>query len=481
MPASGAHILVYPYPASGHIIPLLDLTHSLLTRGLNVTVVITPNNSSLLHPLLSSYPSSSLQTLVLPTPSWPTTSSSNRLLNMMRGLRELHYPALLSWFQSHPSPAVAILSDFLLGWTQQLDSQAGVPRVVFSSSATLSLCISYALWTDYQRLNILKGERLIHTQDLSYRQLSFPKIPNCPTYPGCQVSRIYREGKEGNPDWELFRSCVLEDKASWGVVFNSTIELERDYIDHIKKDVGHDRVWAVGPLLPSDDDLAWSTSRGGTTAVPTYELLTWLNSRRDDSVVYVCFGSRQVLNSKQTDVLATGLEKSGIHFIWSVRERTEKNAGEDYGDLPDGFEDRVAGRGYIIKGWAPQVAILRHRATGAFLTHCGWNSTLEGISAGVVMLTWPMSSDQFMNAQLLVDELGVGIRVGENIENIPESTKLAQLFDESVNGTGPQRMKARELREAVMNAVSKGGSSDKDLDGFVNSINELKRNVETAV
>ncbi|KAJ0047528.1 hypothetical protein Pint_16317 [Pistacia integerrima] len=390
MPASGAHILVYPYPASGHIIPLLDLTHRLLTRGLNVTVVITPNNSSLLHPLLSSYPSSSLQTLVLPTPSWPTTSSSNRLLNMMRGLRELHYPALLSWFQSHPSPAVAILSDFLLGWTQQLASEVGVPRVVFSSSATLSLCISYALWTDLPKIEYLHNVNF---------QLSFLKIPNCPTYPGCQVSRIYREGKEGNPDWELFRSCVLEDKASWGVVFNSTIELERDYIDHITKDVGHDRVWAVGPLLPSDDDLAWSTSRGGTTAVPTYELLTWLNSRRDDSVVYVCFGSRQVLNSKQTDVLATGLEKSGIHFIWS----------------------------------------------------------------------------------LLVDELGVGIRVGENIENIPESTKLAQLFDESVNGTGPQRMKARELREAVMNAVSKGGSSDKDLDGFVNSINELKRNVETAV
>ncbi|KAJ0105942.1 hypothetical protein Patl1_18970 [Pistacia atlantica] len=367
MPASGAHILVYPYPASGHIIPLLDLTHRLLTRGLNVTVVITPNNSSLLHPLLSSYPSSSLQTLVLPTPSWPTTSSSNRLLNMMRGLRELHYSALLSWFHSHPSPAVAILSDFLLGWTQQLASEVGVPRVVFSSSAALSLCISYALWTDLPKIE--------YPHNVNF-QLSFPKISNCPTYPGFQVSRIYREGKEGNPDWELFRSCVLEDKASWGVVFNSTIELERDYIDHIKKDVGHDRVWAVGPLLPSDDDLAGSTSRAGTTAVPTYELLTWLNSRLDDSVVYVCFGSRQVLNSKQTDVLATGLEKSGIHFIWSVRERTEKNAGEDY---------------------------------------------------------------------------------------------------------GPQRIKARELREAVMNAVSKGGGSDKDLDGFVNSINELKRNVETAV
>lgn len=458
MPTPGAHILVYPYPASGHIIPLLDLTHRLLTRGLNVTVVLTPDLSSLLHP------SSSLKTLVLPTPSRPaTSSSSNRLLNTIRGLRELHYPALLSWFNSHASPPVSILSDFLLGWTQELASEVGVPRVVFSSSAALSLCISYSLWTDLPKIEN-PGEGNF--------QISFPKIPNCPTYPSFQVSRIYREGKEGNPDWDLFRSCMLEDKASWGIMFNSAIELERDYIDHIKKDVGHGRVWAVGPLSPPDDD--W-------VEMPTHEVLTWLDSRPDDSVVYICFGSRQVLNSQQTAVLAAGLEKSMVHFIWVVREGTERNGGDDDGDLPDGFEEHVAGRSFIIKGWAPQVAILEHRATGAFLTHCGWNSTLEGVSAGVVMLTWPMSADQFTNAQLLVDEWGVGIRAGENVENIPEPTNLAQLFEESVDGTGPQRLKARQLREAAIKAVNKGGSSDKDLDGFVNSINELKRNVEAAL
>ncbi|XP_031287605.1 UDP-glycosyltransferase 89B2-like [Pistacia vera] len=464
MPTAGAYILVYPFLTSGHIIPLLDLTHRLITRGLNVTVVITPNNSSLLDPLISSHPSSSLQTLILPTPSWSATSS-NRLISMMRGLRELHYPALRTWFRSHPSPPVAILSDFFLGWSQQLASEVGVPRVVFSPSGALALSVSYALWTDLPKSEDPNNQNF---------QLSFPKIPNCPTYPWFQISRFYRECKEGDPDWELYRSCFLEDKASWGVVLNSATEVERDYIDHMKKDAGHDRVWAVGPMLPPDDDLEGSTSRGGSAAVPSHEVLEWLDSHQDNSVVYVCFGSRQVLNSKQTEVLAAGLEKSGVNFIWCVRERNERNAGYEYGDLPDGYADRVDGRGYFIKGWAPQVAILRHRATGAFLTHCGWNSTLEGISAGVVMLTWPMSADQFTNAQLLVNELGVGIRVGENVENIPESTKLAQLFAESVDGTGPQRSKAKELKEAVMKAVSKGGSSDRDLDAFVKSINELE-------
>lgn len=383
---------------------------------------------------------------------------------MIRGLQELHYPELLAWFKSHPSPPVAILSDFFLGWTRKLASEVGVPRVVFSPSGALALSVAYSMWTD-----LPKNE---DPNNLNF-QVPFPKIPNCPTYPWFQIHRIYREGGEGDPDWELYRSCFLQNKASWGVVFNSAAELERDYIDHIKKDAGHDRVWAVGPVLPPDDDSVGSTSRGGSTAVPSQDVLKWLDSRQDDSVVYVCFGSRQVLNSKQTEVLAAGLEKSGVNFIWCVREINERNAGSEHGELPDGFEDRVAGRGFIIKGWAPQVAILRHRATGAFLTHCGWNSTLEGISAGVVMLTWPMSADQFTDAQLLVDELGVGIRVGENTERIPDPTKLAQLFAESVDGRGPQRKKAKELKKAVMRAVRKGGSSDRDLDEFVESINKL--------
>ena len=120
----------------------------------------------------------------------------------------------------------------------------------------------------------------------------------------------------------------------------------------------------------------------------------------------------------------------------------------------------------MIKGWAPQVAILKHRAVGAFLTHCGWNSVLEGITAGVVMLTWPMAADQFTNAKLLVDQLGVGIRAGENIENIPEPSKLAHLLVESVSATRLERVRVKELSDAALLSI-KGGSSHKDLDEFV--------------
>lgn len=160
----------------------------------------------------------------------------------MRGLRELHYSAIVNWFKSHPSPPVAILSDFFLGWTHELANELGVQRVVFSPSGAFALSVSFALWSDLPKI----GE-----PDDDNFQVSFPKVPNCPAYPSYQISHIY-SSDETNPDTVFYRSCMLANMECWGFVFNSFAELERVYIDHIKKEMGHERVWAVGPLLPPD-------------------------------------------------------------------------------------------------------------------------------------------------------------------------------------------------------------------------------------
>ncbi|KAJ7956525.1 UDP-glycosyltransferase [Quillaja saponaria] len=422
------HILIYPFPTSGHIIPFLDLTNQLLTRsGLYVTVLVTPQNLPLLDPLLAAHPSS-LQSLVLPPPEF-SNPKQNRLFAIIQSMRQLHYPLLLQWFQSHPSPPVAIISDFFLGWTHQLGSQLRVPRLVFSPSGAFALSITH----------------------------------------------LYRQGKKGDPDWDFIGENFIANMACWGIVFNSFSELERVYFNYLKQELGHDRVFAVGPALPPpEDEDVGQANRGGSSSVPCHEVLSWLNDRPDDSVVYICFGSRTVLTSKQMEVLTAALEISGVHFILSVREPDERHVGDDHGVIPDGFEDRVGGRGFVIRGWAPQVSILRHRAVGGFMTHCGWNSVLEGLSAGAVMLTWPMGADQYTNAKLLVDQLGVAIRGGEGTENIPESSELAQKFVDSVDAIRPERVRARELRDAALGSVKGGGSSNKELDELVKQLRELK-------
>ncbi|KAA8541098.1 hypothetical protein F0562_025061 [Nyssa sinensis] len=452
---AGVHVLLYPFPAPGHIIPLLDFTHLLLTRGLTVTVLVTPSHLSLLHPLLSTHPSSSIQTLVLEPPD-ASTSSLSRVAANIRSTSELYNP-ILQWFQSHPSPPVAIISDFFLGWTNHLASQIGVPRVVFWPSGVFASSVFNCMWRDLPKNDEPDNENFL---------ISFPNIPNSPTLPWWQLSHAYRYYKEGDPDWECIRNNMLANLTSWGIVYNSFTELERPYIDTVKKELGHNRVWTVGPLLPPQDDLKGPTNRGGSSAVPPHEVMTWLDGKADDSVVYVCFGSRGVLTHEQMDSLAAALECSGVHFIWCAKATDQGHGDQHAGVILNELQDRVGARGFVIRGWAPQVAILRHRAVGAFVTHCGWNSVLEGVAAGVMMLTWPLSSDQFTNAKLLVDQLGVAVRVCEGgDQSVPDRIELNHLLVESVNGTRPERAKIMQLQDAALNAV-KGGSSSRDLEEF---------------
>ena len=119
------------------------------------------------------------------------------------------------------------------------------------------------------------------------------------------------------------------------------------------------------------------------------------------------------------------------------------------------------------------MAILRHRAVGSFLTHCGWNSVLGGLISGVVMLTWPMGAKQFTNALLLVDQLDVAIRASAGTRNIPDSNELARLLVLSLDRIKPQNVRAKELSDEALNAV-KGGSSDKDLDELINQLANIK-------
>ena len=144
------------------------------------------------------------------------------------------------------------------------------------------------------------------------------------------------------------------------------------------------------------------------------EWLNWLNSKQNDSVLYVSFGSLIRLPHAQLVEIAHGLESSGHDFIWVIRKRCG-DGDEDGGDnfLQD-FEQRMNERkkGYIVWNWVPQLLILNHPAIGGIVTHCGWNSVLESLSAGLPMVTWPVFADQFYNEKLVVDVLKIGVPVG---------------------------------------------------------------------
>ncbi|THG15682.1 UDP-glycosyltransferase 89B2-like [Camellia sinensis] len=439
----GVHILIFPYPAQGHMLPMLDLTHQLALRGITITILVTPKNLPILNPLLSTHHPSSIQTLVLPFPSHPSLPSGVENIKdignagnlpMINALGKLHDP-IIHWFKSHPSPPVAILSDFFLGWTLHLAHQLGIPRIVFYSSGSFLASVSNFIW---QNINTVRSLPVVH----------FPDLPRSPSFTADHLPSIYRVYRESDPDGEFLKDGMLANIASWGCVFNSLDALEGEYLDHLKKKMGHQRVWGVGPLSLAGG--AKTIGRVNPDKDSGDRVLAWLDGCPD------------------------GLEKSGVKFIWCIKEPTKGHVEGQYGVIPCGFKDRAAKRGFLIRGWAPQVLILSHRAVGAFLTHCGWNSVLEGIMAGGMILAWPMEADQFVNARLLVEDVGAGVRVCEGADAVPDSTELAQTIANSMSGdTSVQKVRAKELKDKAVEAVKESGSSWRDLEGLVNELVQL--------
>nr|QTM97707.1 URT3 [Rehmannia glutinosa] len=166
----------------------------------------------------------------------------------------------------------------------------------------------------------------------------------------------------------------------------------------------------------------------------------WLCSQKKVSVVYGALGSELVLSRDQLGELAHGLELSGLPFLWALRNPTQ---------LPDGFEERVKGRGVVWKNWAPQLEILGHGSIGAFLTHCGWSSIIEALVLGKPLVMLPFFVEQGLNARLLADKQ-VGVEVARNDEDgsytrnaVAESVRMVMVKDEGQKFRG----KAKELSE----------------------------------
>uniref|UniRef100_A0A0D3EK82 Glycosyltransferase n=1 Tax=Oryza barthii TaxID=65489 RepID=A0A0D3EK82_9ORYZ len=241
-----------------------------------------------------------------------------------------------------------------------------------------------------------------------------------------------------------------------GRIMNSFQEMESLYIESFERTIGK-KIWTIGPMCLCHRDSNAMAARGNKASMDDAKCLQWLDSKKPGSVIFVSFGSLSSTDPQQLVELGLGLEASKKPFIWVIKAGKKFPEVEEW--LADGFEERVKDRGMIIRGWAPQMMILWHQAIGGFMTHCGWNSTLEGISAGVPMITWPHCSEQFVNEKLVVDHLKIGVEVGvKGVTQWGTEQKEVEVTRTAVE-TAEMRMRAKDLGVKARRALEEGGSS----------------------
>ncbi|RVX03587.1 UDP-glucose flavonoid 3-O-glucosyltransferase 6 [Vitis vinifera] len=194
-----------------------------------------------------------------------------------------------------------------------------------------------------------------------------------------------------------------------GILVNTFVELESHVINSFV-DGTTPPIYTVGPLL----NLQHANNQKQDSSL---DVIRWLDDQPTSSVVFLCFGSAGAFHMDQIKEIAIGLENSGHRFLWTLRRPPPKDKmtlSSDYVNfnevLPKGLLDRTSKIGKII-GWAPQAAVLAHSAVGGFISHCGWNSTLESIWYGVPVATWPMYAEQQLIAFQIVRELEIGVEI----------------------------------------------------------------------
>ncbi|CAA0830442.1 UDP-glycosyltransferase 86A1 [Striga hermonthica] len=197
----------------------------------------------------------------------------------------------------------------------------------------------------------------------------------------------------------------------------------------------------------------------------------WLAAKPHGSVVYVSFGSFSHTNQDMIKMIANGLVLSGLDFVWALRPECVSSEA-----LPDGFWESVGSRGLIVP-WCKQKAVLSNSAVGGFLTHCGWNSIVESIWAGVPLICFPSVGDQITNRKMVVDDWGIGIDLF-GAKSVASCEEVAEKINALMSGDSCDELRRNieRVKKKLENAMTSNGSSRMNFDKFVE---DLKAKMES--
>lgn len=446
------HAVLFPYSEQSHVTPMFALGRALASRGVLVTCVLPHSRFEGRSELASP----GLFRVEAIADGEETGDLGFQLLSqkLEAGLDELMH-------RLQPRPT-CLISDVLFPWSQDVADRHGVPRFQFSPYPAQSYLVGIHLleFSAKGLLPLLPG--------MEERVVDF--IPGLIT--GFQMKDVPMDFHSRTARELAFISSLHNSTKGAGLVINTSYELEPDALDALSsKGLS---LFPVGPMFT----IGWDNQVHNDSSLFTEdrECLHWLDTHPRGTVVYASFGSIISLTKQDIQDLALGLEACGQPFLWVIRQ-TESGSAESA--LPDGFAERIKGRGLIIS-WAPQTAVLSHPSVGCFLCHCGYGSVLEALWTGVPMIGgFYKISDQNTNFKLITDGWGVALSLKDEMANPqhPLRSSIEASIKELMTGQKGQQVKKRsaELKTAIRRAVQAEGCSLRSLDKLVEEVSHERK------
>ncbi|CAI9108456.1 OLC1v1008045C1 [Oldenlandia corymbosa var. corymbosa] len=459
--ATKTHVLVLILPVQGHINPLLQFSKLIASKGIKVTVVFTNpiettslagNESELIK--FECIPERIKEKEVPENSAQNQDAHEARIQSLKVKVLE-HLPLILEGKASSGEPVKVVVYDSLVHYAYDVAKELGIQGAAFFTQSAIVSAIFYHLHEGTLRLP-LQGESITGSLPLVpsiFKQQDMPSFVNDSTGAYASILRF------------ILDQSLNFHKADC-LLINTFDTLEPQIVSWM---VSHyPNVKTIGPSIPSmylDKRMEDDKDYGITLFKPeTQACKQWLDKKSSGTVVYASFGSLASLGDEQMTELAWGLVNSQCDFLWVVRASEESK-------LPRNFASELAGKGLIVN-WCPQLEVLAHDAVGCFLTHCGWNSTLEALSLGVPMVVMPQLSDQPTNAKLIVDVWQTGVRLLSGEDGIVKRGEVETGIKEAIVGDRSIELKnnAVKWKQLAKEAVREGGSSYANTEGIVASI-----------
>ncbi|XP_050289404.1 UDP-glycosyltransferase 87A1-like isoform X2 [Quercus robur] len=423
-PTTQCHVVAMPYPGRGHINPMMNLCKILASKkkDILITFVVTEEWLSFIgsDPKPDNVRFSTIPN-VIPSELVRAADIFSFFEATMTKL-EAPFVQLLDQLEL---PVTVIMADTVLSWVVGVGNRRNIP---VASLWTMSPSMLSTTIQRFQADFISEAEeRVVDTaHDQRVQQMS----------------------------QRFFEACSCVTKAQY-LLLASIYELESETIDVLKSQFSFP-VYAVGPTIPLLD-LEENMNPGNQN------YLNWLDCQPRSSVLYISMGSFLSISSAQMDEIAIGLHDSGVRFLWVARDETCR-LNEVCGDMG------------LVVPWCDQLKVLSHSSIGGFWSHCGWNSTKEGMFYGIPFLTYPIGFDQIHNSKLIVEDWKIGWRVKKDVgaDNLVTGAEIAKLVTKFMDLESDEmkeiRSKASEVQHICQRAIVKGGSCESSINAFIKDL-----------